>query len=316
LGCPFLQKQVSFSKYSREQKKMPNFNEALKLLDRKDFEKARDILEELLIETPDDVNILYNLGMCYSEMNHPTKAIELLNRCVELAPSHSNAYVALGFAFTKIGNPSKAKDFFLKAIEINPDNSYALKNLGGIWGKLGNHIKALYYLRKSLDSNPDDPYTAFGLGITYRELGDMENADKYLKRALEMKAPVDLQRLAKDELRDIAVKSLKAKGFRADAVFYCLAALELFKKKTREEIQSIAFEIALKGQSGLDINNPDKKYQLISLRGNFTGLQLVCYMYVGFKQIAPEQDVGIDLSEEYRAALNLTDKETTKWHWN
>jgi tetratricopeptide (TPR) repeat protein len=295
---------------------MPDINVALKLLNAKDFERAKDLLEELLNETPDDVNLLYNLGMCYSELNHPTKAIELLTRCVQLAPSHSNAYVALGFAFSKVGDPSRGKEFFLKAIEISPENAYALKNLGGIWGKLGNHIKALYYLRKSFDSNPHDPYTVFGLGITYRELGDMENADKYLKNTLEMNAPADLQRLAKDELREIALKSLKAKGFRADAVFYCLAALDLFKNKTREEVQKIAFEIALKGRSGLDINNPERKYQLISLQGNFSGLQMVCYMYVGFKRIAPEKDVGIDLLEEYRAALNLSNEGNEKWYWN
>jgi hypothetical protein len=28
-------------------------------------------------------------------------------------------------------------------------------------------------------------------------------------------------------------------------------------------------------------------------------------MYVGFKQIAPEQDIGFDLSKEYEAALQL-----------
>jgi hypothetical protein len=28
-------------------------------------------------------------------------------------------------------------------------------------------------------------------------------------------------------------------------------------------------------------------------------------MYVGFKQIAPEQNVGVDLSSEYEAAINL-----------
>ncbi len=66
----------------------------------------------------------------------------------------------------------------------------------------------------------------------------------------------------------------------------------------------------------MDINNPERKYQLISLQGNFSGLQLVCYMYVGFKRIAPEKDVGIDLSEEYRAALNLSDEGNEKWYWN
>lgn len=38
-----------------------------------------------------------------------------------------------------------------------------------------------------------------------------------------MNAPPQIQELAKDGLREVAVKNLKSKGFRADAVFYCLS---------------------------------------------------------------------------------------------
>ncbi|GAI62461.1 unnamed protein product, partial [marine sediment metagenome] len=34
-------------------------------------------------------------------------------------------------------------------------------------------------------------------------------------------------------------------------------------------------------------------------------LQLVSYMYAGFKKIAPDQDIGVDLSDEYNMALKL-----------
>ncbi len=47
------------------------------------------------------------------------------------------------------------------------------------------------------------------------------------------------------------------------------------------------------------------KYQLKSLPGNFSGLHLVCLMYVAFKSIAPDTDVGFDLSKEYAAAQAL-----------
>jgi len=32
---------------------------------------------------------------------------------------------------------------------------------------------------------------------------------------------------------------------------------------------------------------------------------LVCYEYVAFKQFAPEQNIGFDLSAEYETALKL-----------
>ena len=292
------------------------FDGALKYLEKKQFQEAKDILEELLKNNPEDVNVLYNLGMCYTELNNTQQAIEMLNKCLELAPKHSNAYVALSFAYVKENNLPKAKEFLLKALEINPDNSFALKNLGGICGKLGDNVKALYFLKKSYDLNPEDPFTVYGLGVTYQELGDLENVDKWFRKTLEMDAPPQIQELSKDGLREIAVKHFKSKGFRADAVFYCLGAINYFKKKSMKEIQDISFEIALKGRSGLDINDPQKKYQIISMSGIFTGLQLVCYMYVGFKLIAPERDVGIDLSDEYRDALRLSEERDVKWDWN
>ncbi|MCB8978658.1 MAG: hypothetical protein H6657_14655 [Ardenticatenaceae bacterium] len=87
---------------------------------------------------------------------------------------------------------------------------------------------------------------------------------------------------------------------------YCLSALRRFDKMTREEIQSIVFEIATLGQNGLDYASPDQKYVLKTIPGEqFSGLQLMCLMYVGFKDIEPTMDVGFDLREPYEMALKL-----------
>jgi tetratricopeptide (TPR) repeat protein len=48
---------------------MSDLKNALRLLEEKQFQKARDIMEELLEQNPEDVDILYNLGMCYTEVN-------------------------------------------------------------------------------------------------------------------------------------------------------------------------------------------------------------------------------------------------------
>ncbi len=94
-------------------------------------------------------------------------------------------------------------------------------------------------------------------------------------------------------------------------MFFCLAALQFFNDKTREQVKQVAFEIGDKGRQGLDINNPEKKYTLNSMDGSFTALQLVSYMFVGFKIIDPKLDIGLDLSEEYGQALTLFSKERT-----
>jgi hypothetical protein len=92
---------------------------------------------------------------------------------------------------------------------------------------------------------------------------------------------------------------------RMDVVFYCLAAMEKMQSMGAEQFQAVTVEIALLGRNGLDINNPAQKYTLRSLPGKFSGMQLVSYMYVGSKHIAPEEDTGIDLSREFDAAKLL-----------
>jgi hypothetical protein len=59
------------------------------------------------------------------------------------------------------------------------------------------------------------------------------------------------------------------------------------------------------GRSGLDINNSAKKYHLKSMPGDFTGMQLLSYMYVGLKQMDSGMDTGIDLETEYQTALKM-----------
>jgi hypothetical protein len=57
-----------------------------------------------------------------------------------------------------------------------------------------------------------------------------------------------------------------------------------------------------------DANNPDQQYQLQSMPGKFSGLQMMCIMYVGFKRVAPECAASFDLSNEYAVALEMFKK--------
>jgi hypothetical protein len=94
-------------------------------------------------------------------------------------------------------------------------------------------------------------------------------------------------------------------GLRIDAVMYCLSALEKFDELGPEKAMAITTEIALLGRGGLNINDTERIYTLKSLNGEFTGLQLVRYMYVGIKKIDPNQNAGIDLDQEYKTALDM-----------
>jgi tetratricopeptide (TPR) repeat protein len=90
------------------------------------------------------------------------------------------------------------------------------------------------------------------------------------------------------------------------AVFYFLDAFKRFDAMTPEQVRNVAFEIALLGRNGLDYAAPDEKYELRTLPGRkFSGLHLMCLMFAGFKRVAPEHDVGMDLNEPFLTALQM-----------
>jgi len=102
------------------------------------------------------------------------------------------------------------------------------------------------------------------------------------------------------------IKFRKAGGtLRPDVLTYCGDALGMFEGKPKEEVQRITLEIAMLGAKGLSVNDPSTKYQLRSLPGDFTGLQLLCIEYVGFKIIDPTVDIGFDIYAEYAEACRL-----------
>lgn len=47
-----------------------------------------------------------------------------------------------------------------------------------------------------------------------------------------------------------------------------------------------------------------KKYPIQAWPGEYSGLHLISIMYAAFQQFAPDTDVGIDLSKEYRMAAS------------
>ena len=198
------------------------------------------------------------------------------------------------------------EDHLRKALKLEPNNPWALKNLGACLLKQGKSDEAVPVLEAAVRANPSDVQSIIGLGQALEEVDRTEDADDQYVIAIQIGGPPQLIDLAKDRRTAIAQKTLRERGtFRPDVMMYITGALDRFARMTPQEIQTIGFEIAILGQSGLDINNPDKKYTLRSLSGEFSGLQLCSIMYAAFKQFAPNEDVGIDFSKEYEAAVSM-----------
>ena len=82
-------------------------------------------------------------------------------------------------------------------------------------------------------------------------------------------------------------------------------AMRRFAEMDRKAIGQVVLEIARLGESGLKINDPEVRYTLDSLDGDFSGLELLCLMHVGFQQLQPGGDCGSGLEQEYHLAVEM-----------
>jgi len=167
---------------------------------------------------------------------------------------------------------------------------------------------AIPLLEKSVKLNSKDPAAWFGLGQAKSLAEDFSGADEAFHKVIEIAGNSNIGEAARAELTKLAESQLRKSGVRGnrpDALMYCLSALEKFSKLSDDELKPILYEIAMAGEKGFDINNPDKRYTFKSIEGDFSGLQAVCYMYTASQRLLPGQNLGIDLSREYAKALSL-----------
>ena len=267
------------------------------------------LLQELFLTgDPENETILYNLGMTYSDLGVLDRAIKHLNKLSGIYPENVNGRVALGVAYMRHGEVEAARNELEQATKLDPANPWALRNLGGCLAELGKHQEAVEHLRKATELNPKDNRAWYGLGQVLEALENYQDANSAYRKAIDLDEYSDIAELARERMSQIS-----ANGFRAatpgmermDAVMYCLGAIQKYEKMDVERTRQVGFEIAILGTKGLDINDPTPKYKLRSLPGQFSGLHLLCLEYVAFKIFAPDQNIGFDLSKEYRSALSL-----------
>lgn len=281
---------------------------ALEKLRQGDYENGIRLLEVLRRVQPDDSDILYNLGMAYSDIGRLDEAITTLGRASSLRKTHVNAKVALGVAYSRQKDWSAATKILQEAIAMDATNPWAHRNLGACLIQERKVEEAERHLRKAVELNPSDQQSVYGLAQALHMLGNEKEADDLYTRVIDMDGRSIVAEQARRQRSKLAQQSFRGRSagdIRMDAVMYLLGALQKFGKMKKEEIQKVAFEIAILGQRGIDTNDSTQKYQLKSLTGRFSGLHLMCLMYVGFQMIAPEHSIGFDLTKEYELAKTM-----------
>jgi len=260
----------------------------------------------------DDPDICFNYGVALSELGRVEESLTPLNKCLKLDPGYDNAAIAIGVSLTKLERYDEAEVVLKAAAKIQPNNALIKQNLAATLARAGKYAEALPYFRQAASLAPDNPPALMGLAHCLNSLeAHRKEALKVYKDVAKRFPDSQFAEDAKQILNRAGQADLRKvvdDGYRPDAVEYMIGAMKRFAEIPREQVGRVTMEIARLGEAGLEINNPLKRYSLTNLDGDFSGLQLLCYMHVGMAIFSPKVDCGSGLQREYDIAKGMTGK--------
>lgn len=282
------------------------FDYVISLLQQGAYKQAEPILRALRRHGDADGQIALNLGMMLSDQKRLDEAVELLIEASKKTPRSANAWNALGVAYQRQRKNELAVEALRKSHSLSPDNPYTLRNLGALLAESAPE-ESLGHLRRAAELLPKDQASQYGYAMALLRAGETSSADEVLKRAIDIAPFTQIAEACRSERTKIGHEGMRERGgeVRMEVVMYLLSALDVFQSAGKQKTGMITFEIAMLGRNGLDINDPAQKYSLKSLPGKFSGLHLLALMYAGLKQVAPDQDAGVDFSREWKKALTM-----------
>ena len=269
---------------------------------------------EAMFAMVDDPDIAYNYGVALSELGKVEESLAPLKKCLAIDPSFDNAAIALGVSYSKLRRFEEAEEILKTANKIKPDNALIKQNLAGTLARSGKLTEALPIYRQAVSLAPGNGAALMGLAQCLNSIDDPDHQKESLKvyKQVVQKFPdAPFAEAAKAILNKAGQADLRKPvegGYRPDAVEYMIGAIKEFRKLPKEQVGRITLEIGMLGQNGLSINDPSKRYSLTNLDGDFSGLQLLCYMHAGMQLFDPRIDTGTGLAKEYEIAKGLAGK--------
>lgn len=139
---------------------------------------------------PKNIEAYYHLGFAYQRTRQRDRAMEMYR--VYLAsssrdrPNLANGYNNRGILYRIAGQPGRALDDLNRALNLDPHNARFLSNRGNVYRDLSRYNEAIADYRNALVTDPDFAPAFLGRGLAYGSKGDPDRAINDLTRAIEI----------------------------------------------------------------------------------------------------------------------------------
>jgi len=133
------------------------FSRAKQAMIKKDWQQAESILLLMTNTYPKLAGVYTNLGIVYSEMGEPDKAINAYNFAIQTNPLNFDAYTNLGKTLRERGKFEEAEANYVAALKLWPHHQASLVNLGVLYDLyMGRLEEALQYYQLAQKLNEEE----------------------------------------------------------------------------------------------------------------------------------------------------------------
>ena len=161
-------------------------------LKNKNFDDAKYIINQLILEQPNNTDFLNILGVIFLETEKYLEAEKIFKSILDFKPNSFEAYYNLGFLNQKLLNFNKALHYYLQANIINKNNYSLLNKIALIYFKIEDVNLSIKFYNQSLKVNNVNVEAYNNLGRIYLDyFGDINLAIHNFSSAIKIVPQAD-----------------------------------------------------------------------------------------------------------------------------
>jgi tetratricopeptide (TPR) repeat protein len=148
-----------------------------------DFEKAGQLLEELVVEFPDFIEGWFRLALFYHGFSRYDQALLVLKKLLEREADNVGAIDLMGAIYAGMGQRNSAREAWLKVLGLDPERVNVLNNLGLLAEEDGEIDRAESYYQQAITVNQDWWGSYYNYGSFCRRQDRLDEAVIWLEKA-------------------------------------------------------------------------------------------------------------------------------------
>ena len=151
-------------------------------------------------KSPEDVELLIELGNLYYEVGMQNEALATYLAVVKLDSTHVGARTNLGSLYTDMGEFAIAEEQLQKALMFDPENAMVYTNLGTNHYANRKYYEAVEMYRRALAIDPDSVEAHFNLAVAFADAQIFDEAVREWQKVIELDPRGAIAQICRDNI--------------------------------------------------------------------------------------------------------------------